>query len=285
MYEQEITRRHRTAFVIAIDQSQSMLEELLFDGRRLSKAEAVAEVTNNLLNELVMRARRDDGIRDYYDIALIGYAGNDVTPLIDPKRTFIPVSEMPLYAPATIRRSTERILPDGSPAVHVEECPQWITPRADGDTPMYEALLFVRDMVDEWCRRPQNAESFPPVVFNITDGEASDCDERELLDVAGRIKSLGTSDGNVLLINIHISSNPLVRPVIFPTEEEADTENRYARILAEASSVMPEPFNEMIRIQRGDLCMPPYRGMSFNASVAELVTMLNIGSRSVTDMR
>ena len=28
MYSQEITRRHRTAFVIAIDQSQSMLEEL-----------------------------------------------------------------------------------------------------------------------------------------------------------------------------------------------------------------------------------------------------------------
>ena len=48
---------------------------------------------------------------------------------------------------------------------------------------------------------------------------------------------------------------------------------------------MPEPFNEMIRMQRGDLCTPPYRGMSFNASVAELVTMLNIGSRSVTDMR
>lgn len=285
MYEQEITRRHRTAFVIAIDQSQSMLEELQFDGRKMSKAAAVAEVTNNLLNELIMRARRDDGIRDYYDIALIGYAGNEVTPLIDPKRVFVPVGELELYAPAIARVSTERVLPDGSPSICIEECPLWVAPRAEGDTPMYKALLYVRDMVDAWCRKPQNIDSFPPVVFNITDGEASDCDERELLDVANRIKSLETSDGNVLLINIHISSNPLVRSVIFPTVEEADTENRYARILAEASSIMPEPFNELIRMQRGDFCPPPYYGMSYNASIAELITMLNIGSRSVTDMR
>lgn len=279
MYEQEITRRHRTAFVIAIDQSQSMLEELQFDGRRLSKAEAVAEVTNNLLNELVMRARRDDGIRDYYDIALIGYAGNDVTPLIDPKRTFIPVSEMPLYAPATIRRSTERILPDGSPAVHVEECPQWITPRADGDTPMYEALLFVRDMVDEWCRRPQNAESFPPVVFNITDGEASDCDDAELREVCSRIRSLRTDDGNVLLINIHIASGTEEKALLFPTADEAAYGNRYASLLYDCSSQMPAAFDAAIRELRGGT--PPYRGMSYNASVQELVAVLNIGSISV----
>ena len=57
-YTQSITRRHRTAFLIAIDQSGSMAEELTFRGIRQSKAAAVAEVTNSLLTELLLRATR-----------------------------------------------------------------------------------------------------------------------------------------------------------------------------------------------------------------------------------
>ena len=77
MYTQSITRNHRTAFILAIDCSGSMAESILFRGRRLNKAEAVAGITNDLLFELVERARRSDGIRDYYDIAVIGYSGDD----------------------------------------------------------------------------------------------------------------------------------------------------------------------------------------------------------------
>ncbi len=42
MYSQEITRRHRTAFVIAIDQSGSMQEKVCFGRHEMSKAAAVA---------------------------------------------------------------------------------------------------------------------------------------------------------------------------------------------------------------------------------------------------
>lgn len=75
MYTQSITRSHRTAFILAIDQSGSMAEKLLFRGRQTTKAEAVAEVTNRLLFELIERARRSDEVRDYYDIAVLGYSG------------------------------------------------------------------------------------------------------------------------------------------------------------------------------------------------------------------
>ena len=78
MYTQEITRTHRTAFVIAIDQSSSMQESVVVNSRRMTKAEAVAAITNRLIDELVMRARRDDGIRNYYDIAVIGYGNEKV---------------------------------------------------------------------------------------------------------------------------------------------------------------------------------------------------------------
>ena len=38
MYTQSITRSHRTAFILAIDQSGSMAEKLLFRGRQTTKA-------------------------------------------------------------------------------------------------------------------------------------------------------------------------------------------------------------------------------------------------------
>ena len=34
------------------------------------------EVTNRLLFELIERARRSDEVRDYYDIAVLGYSGD-----------------------------------------------------------------------------------------------------------------------------------------------------------------------------------------------------------------
>ena len=63
-------------------------------------------------------------------------------------------------------------------------------PEAAGQTPMCEALRRVRDIAAAWCADPAHAESFPPMVFNITDGEASDSDEEELAQIAGRIRSL-----------------------------------------------------------------------------------------------
>lgn len=146
---------------------------------------------------------------------------------------------------------------------------------------MGEALRRARDLAATWVSRPENAGSFPPVVFNITDGEATDCDEEELRALAGQIRSLRTADGSVLLINIHIAAGDDPRAVFFPSREEADYPNRYAALLYDCSSEMPAVFEEAIREAKGPAALPPFRGMSYNASAAELVAMLNIGSVSV----
>ena len=44
---------------------------------------------------------------------------------------------------------------------------------------------------------------------------------------------------------------------------------------------MPALFDAAIREAKGPGALPPFRGMSFNASAAELIAMLNIGSISV----
>ena len=282
MYTQSITRSRRTAFFLAIDCSGSMAEPIRFRGRPTTKAEAVASVANGLLFELIERARRSDGVRNYYDIAVLGYSGDDeVSSLLPGDRDTLSVTELAAVRPDIRRETVECRLPDGGIALRELPVPVWIEPRAAGQTPMCEALRRVRDIAAEWTARAANAESFPPVVFNITDGEATDCDDEELCAVAEQIKSLRTADGNVLLVNIHIAAGDTPRTVFFPSTEEADYPNRYAAVLYECSSLMPEVFDEAIREAKGPGATPPFRGMSYNASAEQLITMLNIGSISV----
>jgi len=280
-YTQSITRQHRTAFVLAIDQSGSMVEELAFRGRRLSKAAAVAEVANSLLSELLLRATREGEVRDYYDIAALGYSGEGVRSLLTAGETFVPVTALENTARNMRRVAVERRLPDGRPAFNEVTVREWIAPAAAGQTPMYEALLCVHDLVEGWCRRPEHRQSFPPLIFNITDGEASDSDEEELSLISDRIRSLGTDDGCALLVNIHLASGDAAHGRIFLTEEESAYNNRYARLLYAMSSSMPPLFEEAIRSLRGDNARGPFRGMCYNASVTELLSILNVGSISV----
>jgi len=282
MYEQSITRSRRTAFLILIDGSGSMAEELLFQGRRTSKAEAVAAITNNLLFELIERARRSDGVRDYYDMAVLSYGGDDrVESLFGPKNEWLPVSGLAASATPIATATVEFRLPDGRTSLREIPAPQWIAPRAAGQTPMYEALLTARDMIAQWVVRPENADSFPPVVFNITDGEATDGGDEDLRTVCSQIKELGTTDGKALLIHIHLAAGDALRPLLFPSADEAGYPSRYASLLYDCSSEMPALFEPAIRRAKGPGALPPFRGMSYNASMAELISILNIGSISL----
>lgn len=282
MYTQSITRNHRTAFFIAIDCSGSMSEQIRFRGRTVSKADAVASITNGLLFELIERARRSDGIRDYYDLAVFGYSGDDeVHALLPGGRGICSVAELAAVEPAIRREVVECRTPEGGIALRELPVPVWIEPHAAGQTPMCEALRRIRDLAAAWCADAAHAASFPPIVFNITDGEATDCDEEELRTVCDQIKALGTSDGQVLLVNIHITAGETPQTAFFPSEEEPRFPNRYASLLYYCSSVMPAVFNEAIRAVKGPGALPPFRGVSYNASADELVAMLNIGSISV----
>lgn len=283
MYSQEITRRHRTAFVIAIDQSGSMQERVRFGRHEMSKAAAVARITNSLLTELVDRSTRTDGVRNYYDVAVVGYSGDDVRMLLD-EDGFVAVDRLARRRPQTETLYSEETLPDGSAMLSGHSMHQWFLPQAAGKTPMYEALLRVRDLLAAWCARNENRASFPPVAINITDGEASDCTDDELRRVCSQIRRLSTDDGAALLFNIHISTDSSSPAMVFPMPDEIARANPYARLLAECSSIMPEPFDEAVREFKGAGAMPPFYGMGYNTSIIELLSIINIGSRSITSI-
>lgn len=283
MYTQEITRRHRTAFVIMLDRSASMQGRVRFGRMMMTKADAVAFTANALVTELVDRSRRTDGVRDYYDIAVVGYGGDGVELLLS-DNGFSSISELARRAPRISRMAVEEIMPDGTAAMVEHSREQWVESHAEGTTPMYEAMLRVRDMLQEWCAREQNRESFPPVVINITDGEASDCTDAELLDICSQVRAISTEDGQVLLLNVHITSSDTLPSIIFPMADELLPASRHARTLAECSSLMPEAFSEAIHSLKGAGAVPPYYGMGYNTTIVELLSIINIGSRSITHM-
>lgn len=284
MYSQEITRRHRAAIVIAIDQSSSMGGYFAIDNHKISKADAVSMVTGRLIDELIMRSHRDNGYRYYYDIALLGYSGKRVYSLIGEENdlalypiTVLATRKVPriqyLLTHATMSRETTQLNEDVS---------MWVAPKSEGDTPMYKMINSVTDLVSEWCAKEENRDSFPPLVFNITDGEASDADYDMLRRAAIRLRETGTTDGNTLFVNIHISSNTQHTPLIFPSINEIPLSVQYAHLLMDMSSVMPEQLYSYISLCHSNFAQPPYFAMSYNTSIAELVAILNIGSRSVT---
>lgn len=280
MYSQSITREHRTAFIIALDLSGSMCEVVTTPEGERTKAEVLCSITNNLLFELIERARRHDGVRDYYDVAVIGYSGAGIRPLIG-QSDFISIKELAQMEPTQRERLVMRRLPDGQERLHRIREVAWIEPTAEGQTPMYEMLCYLHEMVRRWCREPQNRTSFPPVIFHITDGEASDCQDEALQAICERIQEEGTADGGVLLLNNHIASDCGLPSRLFPASVEELGEERYARLLYRCSSPMPTLYEEEIRRLRGDRAAGPFRGMSYNCSAHELISLLNIGSISL----
>ncbi|MDR0510758.1 MAG: VWA domain-containing protein [Rikenellaceae bacterium] len=287
MYSARITQTNPSAFIFLLDQSGSMEEPVEFLGSRTSKAEAVALTANMLISEIIHRSSREKGIRDYFHLALLGYGNDEVYPLTakasggSDVEGFMTVSRL---AGLDVRRRSytrERRLPSGESLLTTTEQKFWIEPRARSNTPMYKALTEGFALARRWCTKQSHAGSYPPIIFNITDGEASDADDKSLLAISESIRALSTSDGNVLLINSHISSVGTSGPVIFPCSQQCPGNARHARLLYDMSSPMPESYNDHIRRIKTDGERPPFRGMSYNCPIESLLTIIDIGSISI----
>ena len=278
-YSCPITRATPTAFVILLDQSGSMAEYTVHDGVRQTKAQALSMATNALVDELVDRCRRHDGIHDYYHIAVLGYSGRGVRNLMG-GHGFVTPSELALRTVPSQVISRERTLPDGSTVLTSTTNNRWVEPLATGVTPMYEALGHALQMVETLCDSEQFRSSYPPTVINITDGEATDATREQLLGLANRIRTTSTLYGNTLLMNINLSRNMDSRVVVFPTSAEELPEIRHARLLYEMSSELPSRYSSMVMHLRSDVACGPFRAMGYNALIGDAIAMMNIGTIS-----
>ncbi|WP_395090283.1 VWA domain-containing protein [Armatimonas sp.] len=276
-YSAEISRAKPTAFCFLIDQSGSMDDPYGMDsGKR--KCDAVADAVNRLIATLVLRCAKGEDVRDYFQIAVIGYGGAVRTGFGGQLagRQFVPISEVadnPLRVETRARKED-----DGTGGLIERQVrfPVWFEPMANGNTPMVAAVEEAHQIVKAWTEL--YPLSYPPSIINISDGEPTDGSPRPATD---KLKSLGTNDGKALLFNIHLSG-VAKRPVEFP-DTQLGLPDEYAQMLFEISSVLPPKLRDEAR-REGFTTTESSRGFAFNADLRSLVQFLDIGTRTA-DLR
>ena len=276
-YNARITTFNRQAIVFLIDQSGSMSEPVSWREGRSTKAAAVADVLNSTIGEIVARCNDYGEYKPYFDIAVLGYSGSGVASLISNDQAFASSSELAFSWIRTDETATVRVLPNGKKISTSSSNKIWIEPKADGCTPMVGAFMRAYEILSGWVSADKANDCFPPMVINITDGQATDGSHAKLVEVANKLKFLSTADGNVVVMNVHISNLTQHNEFSPSALKCPETGEKYTHTLFEMSSAMPSFFEREI----ADLTenkKPPYRAFAYNASIDDLVRMINIGS-------
>lgn len=277
-YTQDITRLHRALFVIAIDQSGSM-SEYIDDNitKPIPKSHIAAMTASMLIDELYYRAKSGFTVKDYYDIIAIGYSNFDIKPLLHHNRFLIPIYLLNEKEVNTKELVWERITEDGRHLLFNEYYNEWIKPHAAGTTPMAEMFTTLNQLVRTWCEDPRNRDSFPPIIFHITDGRGNVCKD-DIIKFAKELQQISTTDGHAILFNIHITSTNTPDNLFFPNPELI-TKDHPAALLADISTILPERFHKAIYEHRPQ-AKPPFLSLCFNATIVDIMSVLNIGSYS-----
>ncbi|MFE2285756.1 vWA domain-containing protein [Streptomyces sp. NPDC059443] len=276
-YTAEISRSNPSCIIFLVDQSGSMSNPIGGEMRQ-PKAEVVADAINRLLFELTIKCAKETGVRDYFQVAVIGY-GHTVGSAFSgdlAERDVIPLSHI-ADNPARVDQRTKKV-PDGAGGL-VETAvsfPVWLEPSAKGGTPMNRALQYVDNLVAKWVT--DYPGSFPPIVLNLTDGESTDGDPT----VSGAsICTHTTADGNALLFNLHVSGAGS-HPATFPNSD-SNLPDSYSRLLFAMSSILPSHMRSYAA-SLGHRVGEDTRGFVYNADISSVIQFLDIGTRS-TDLR
>jgi hypothetical protein len=273
MYTAEISRAKPSCFVFLIDQSGSMNDAFGGGEGGKRKADALADAINRLLQNLVLKCAKAEGVRDYYHVAVIGYGDSVGRAFSGPLagRDLVPISEI-ANLPARIEQRTKKV-EDGAGGLvdQMVKFPIWFEPTANGGTPMCAAITQTHSLVESWL--VQHPDCFPPVVINISDGEPTDGDP---MLVAENLQRLSSTDGNVVLFNLHLSSQSST-PIEFPDTDSALPDD-HARLLFRMSSSLP-PHLKKAATAEGIPVSEGTRGFVFNADMVSVIKFLEIGTR------
>ena len=284
-YTATINRANPACFLFLIDQSGSMALALAGQpGQR--KMDAAADAINRILDMVAQRCSQGMDIRDYFHIGVIGY-NTDGTgrPIITsalqgtfPEQPFLSISRV-VDTAEVVERQVKVSDGAGGLVDVTRRFPIWLHPHAEYGTPMCRAFEVANQAIDEWIG--QHPDSFPPIVINVSDGAASDGNpERQAQELMG----LQTSDGDLLLFNIHLS-DVAATPVQYPDRMELlPQDDEYASLMFRMSSSLPESSRNQAQIL--DLAVNENsRGYVFNADMTALVQFLDIGTRAASNLQ
>ncbi len=228
-----------------------------------------ANTVNRILDTISQRCSQGMDIRDYFHIGILSYSTDGrgtprITSILPETTSGQPFLSISQGVDATTIE--ERVVKEcaGGLGEVTQRVPVWLRPDAGYGTPMLKALQVAADALEVWIG--EHPDSFPPIVINISDGAATDGDpERE----AQRIMALETSDGNVLVFNVHLSG-AAARPLQYPDGEDVLPQgDEYALTMFRMSSVLPKSSRNHA-IRQDLLVNENSRGYVFNADMTAL---------------
>lgn len=272
-YTAEISRTNPACFLFLIDQSGSMDDAFVNGESQRKKADAVADAINRLLQNLVIKCAKSEGVRDYYHAGVLGY-GSKVGPAFAGALSGKEMASISEIAdnPARVEERTKKV-DDGAGGI-VEQTvkfPVWFDAVAKGGTPMCDALRRAETILSEWVGN--HPDCFPPIVINITDGESTDGDPTAAAEAVRRVSS---RDGETLVFNVHLSTRT-ASPIEFP-DSLSGLPDEYAELLFRTSSPLP-PYMQSAARQEGYAVSDGSRGFVFNADMVSVIRFLDIGTR------
>lgn len=107
-YTAEISRANPACFVFVVDQSTSMEDQI--GGEFVQrKSQVVSDAMNRLLYELTLKCAKEEGVRDYFHVAVIGYGATVGSAFAGPLagRDMVPLSEI-ASSPARLEERTKK---------------------------------------------------------------------------------------------------------------------------------------------------------------------------------
>jgi hypothetical protein len=252
-YDRELSRQYPGLFVILLDQSASMEQQI--EGSNTTKASIATMHVNAIIQKMIDFAGVDEYTgkhKNYAYLSILGY-NDDVYPLLsqddrpldivtldDCVRGVVPfVRDIRNRAGQVVRRVTEKKA-------------FWVEPRAQGNTEMVRAFERAGAIVHNWLNSPPEfiskelgmqmarSQCFPPIIINITDAKHNGEGRPE--DVAEDIRSLRTDNGNVLICNCHLT-NEKAQSCRFPidiSEVEHLGNPKLVTQMFRMSSIIPE---------------------------------------------
>ncbi len=273
-YKAEISRDNPSCFLFLIDQSRSMEDELSIGDEAQPMATGVADSINRWLQELSIKCAKSEGIRDYYNVGVFGY-GKDVGPSFVGSiagRELIPISEI-ADNPARLDERTKKV-PDGAGGLLEQSVriPVWFEPVAEGGTPMRRAAQEAERILEGWIA--EHPDSYPPIVIHITDGESTDGNPTDRIN---SLTKLSTTDGNVMLFNIHLSAKENASSVSFSDSPEG-LPDAYSKMLFETASPLTPAMNALAD-EHDFETSESSRCFVLNADLVLLVQAIDIGTR------
>lgn len=272
--------------ILLLDQSGSMDDPfgIAQAGAGRRKCDMVATVLNGFLNELIVTntvAQRDGttSVRPRADVAVIGYNGSSVGSVLGGAlegRTFVSLSELQIN-PIEIELRYKKEIDDTGMEIEIPvQFPLWVRPVADGGTPMCAALRLACDVAKQWTGG--HPDSYPPVIINVTDGMATDGDPAE---ATRELAYIGTTDGQALLFNVHITDINMA-PVAYPAGEHELPNDRYAKKLFGMTSVIPETSRAQLQSLLARPVLSGARGLIFNGDAVSIRQMFVFASVPAT---